>query len=1248
MRTALKRSPVRALASALVGVVIAGLAVVGVAVPAQAAEGDVTAARLDWGVRAGWRDYIGGRVAGPNSGGGTSYTAPASDSPQPYRWDTAGTGTFDPSTGAGTISFSGGVRWTFPTHGIDARLSDLQLVLDGDGTGELSGSYSDPVRGIPETTGLFATLSGVSLSAAAGSASLTANAAVAAGASTLFGSYAVGEPMDALSASFSYELPAPVATATTTTLTASPAGTAQHGESVALTATISPAAAGGVEFFDGSSSLGSATVSGGTAVITRNDLAVGAHSLRAVFTPADSASYSASSSEPLSLTVFAPSPDAVSTSTTVAVTPTAPVALSSPVTVTATVTPGSASGTVELFETSAVSGAETSLGSVAVAGGTATVTTSALGAGGHSFRAVFTPADPSAFTSSSGAATANYGVVDPSAPTACTPQAPLRSSTGATAAWAFSEYSYSGYMPWAKTAGEGVSVSLDGRTFQFAGGTVAADASCAVVSFPGWFQIEPHAGFWVRFTSPVLSVSASGDGVWSAEVTTSEDASPRSLVFASFHGASGIAPATAVSTTITPDYAGTTASGTWSAGFDSAWPNALVLAVPSALRAYFYQSSSTGLNLTKPPAPLQLAFDWPDGLATTTALTVSPASPVTEGTPVTLTAHTSPAGASGTVEFFDGTTSLGSAPLSAGSASLGPIGALAAGEHTVTAVFTPVSAAYLTSTSPAVPLSVVASAQPAVCVASLEWGVRASFLSYLGSPFAAGSVQTIGSTTRLDGVFHWTGGSGSAEADGTSAEAAFTEQNGVHFTAHDGVLDLAFSNPRIVVTSASSAQLYLDVTGRQFVDTTTPGPSFSQRGVHFADLVLGAPVVTAASVSWTAAAATMTDAGLAAFGGFYGPGNAGLDPLSFTIPLAGATACGPGTDPAGPGGGDGGNGPAGPGGGSGPGEGGSGQVTVTGQDGASPLALRPGTAVTFAAAGFDPGARVSVVVHSEPVELGVFTADGSGVVQLSWTIPSDFEPGAHTVVFTDTVTGRTVSGGFTVLPAQTETQTAQCVALSVDGGSLQWGIRSSFVSYVTGPIAKGSVTVSGVSQSGGSFAWSEGSGSYNPAAAIGSARFGGSVQFSGHSGLLELSLRNPRVAITSSTSGVLYADVSGREFAGTTSAGPTFSRTGVPIATLSFDGVGGGSAVSVSGARATLTTAGAEAFGGFYSAGEALDPVSFTLPLGAPVPCDSSTDPQLALTGADATPLLLGLALAALMAGGGLLVVRRRTAGRRQ
>lgn len=91
----------------------------------------------------------------------------------------------------------------------------------------------------------------------------------------------------------------------------------------------------------------------------------------------------------------------------------------------------------------------------------------------------------------------------------------------------------------------------------------------------------------------------------------------------------------------------------------------------------------------------------------------------------------------------------------------------------------------------------------------------------------------------------------------------------------------------------------------------------------------------------------------------------------------------------------------------------------------------------------------------------------------------------------------------------------------------------------------------------------------------------------------------------------------------------------------------GGTPLAWADAAATLTAAGAEAFGGFYSAGESLDPVSFIFPLGAEVPCDTATSGALAATGGTMPDGTVWVGLGMLLLGVGLVALRRRAvAGR--
>jgi hypothetical protein len=92
---------------------------------------------------------------------------------------------------------------------------------------------------------------------------------------------------------------------TTTTLTGPAKATS--GTDVTLTATLAPSTAtGSVKFSDGSTDLGTATVSGGKAVLVIATLGLGDHSITAAYTPADAARFAASSSAAVTVSIVAP------------------------------------------------------------------------------------------------------------------------------------------------------------------------------------------------------------------------------------------------------------------------------------------------------------------------------------------------------------------------------------------------------------------------------------------------------------------------------------------------------------------------------------------------------------------------------------------------------------------------------------------------------------------------------------------------------------------------------------------------------------------------------------------------------------------------------------------------------------------------------------------------------------------------------------------------------------------------------
>ncbi|MCX4822678.1 HtaA domain-containing protein [Streptomyces sp. NBC_01142] len=174
---------------------------------------------------------------------------------------------------------------------------------------------------------------------------------------------------------------------------------------------------------------------------------------------------------------------------------------------------------------------------------------------------------------------------------------------------------------------------------------------------------------------------------------------------------------------------------------------------------------------------------------------------------------------------------------------------------------------------------------------------------------------------------------------------------------------------------------------------------------------------------------------------------------------------------------------------------------------------------------------------------------------------------------------------------------AQAASRTVQGGRLDWGIKSSFQSYVTGPIANGSWSLNGgaATVGGSQFRFHSAKGSYDPDSGAFQSGFSGGVRFVGHrkadgTNELDLTISRPTVKISGS-SGTLYADVSSKAKA----TGKVTSSSQVPLAALQLSGInmkGGTSPIRLSTVPATLTSQGAQAFAGYYAAGTPLDPVS--------------------------------------------------------
>ncbi|MHC5263413.1 HtaA domain-containing protein [Streptomyces sp. UC4497] len=184
--------------------------------------------------------------------------------------------------------------------------------------------------------------------------------------------------------------------------------------------------------------------------------------------------------------------------------------------------------------------------------------------------------------------------------------------------------------------------------------------------------------------------------------------------------------------------------------------------------------------------------------------------------------------------------------------------------------------------------------------------------------------------------------------------------------------------------------------------------------------------------------------------------------------------------------------------------------------------------------------------------------------------------------------------------ASASTAPAAAVSGEIVDGNLDWGVKESFRTYITGPIAKGKVELSGgAGKNGSGYRFGDASGSYDADAKSLDAKFAGKVRFLGHKegGEYALDLQFSELRVTAEGgSGKLVADVSSKD----QETGKVSTYDGLTVATLKL-GSGALTAkndvVELDGAAATLTSGGAKAFGGFYEAGAALDPVTAAVSL---------------------------------------------------
>lgn len=514
----------------------------------------------------------------------------------------------------------------------------------------------------------------------------------------------------------------------------------------------------------------------------------------------------------------------------------------------------------------------------------------------------------------------------------------------------------------------------------------------------------------------------------------------------------------------------------------------------------------------------------------------------------------------------------------------------------------PTSAAPSAAPTSAAPSSPAATTEPkrdekvtgnVVESGTLSWDIRESFLKYL-TGFAHGSVNVEGMEKTPAGGFKYTQASGVYNPETKTGQINLAGT--AEFTGHNGQLKSTIKNMRLVVVNGKGT-LVADVDA-----LTRDGKSVSKTGLAIAEVDLSGASVKDGVFSAQNAAVTLTDEGSTVlFAGQYRGADNAMAPLSFSVKLSEQTA----------------------------------ENTVEVPRVSENKSSEGGASENK---GSENGSSNEGSSNSG--------ANGSGSNGSAGTSGSVSNGGSSS------------NGSVSNNPAQpvcvpvTRTREVQEQGASdgtIKSANLGWGVRDSFRNYVRGGIANGSWELNGTSYSSDAFNWSNGTGTFKNGK--GSISFSGSVRFTGHHGILDTTIANPRLEINGN-SGTLYATM--------TSNDPSGKATNYgEVALLKVDLSGlqsSADAVSVNGAATTLTTEGAKAFAGFYEAGKDMAPLSFSAAInGAKTTtktvtetvyegegCDPVTGKPLASTGASGVEGTLVAGFIAVAAGAGTVVYTRR------
>ena len=505
---------------------------------------------------------------------------------------------------------------------------------------------------------------------------------------------------------------------------------------------------------------------------------------------------------------------------------------------------------------------------------------------------------------------------------------------------------------------------------------------------------------------------------------------------------------------------------------------------------------------------------------------------------------------------------------------------------------------------------------------TLTWNIRDSFLHYLNT-IARGNITVEGLSKNAAGGLDFNSASGSYDEATKTGQINFAGK--VHISGHHGQLNSSFENTRLVIKE-----------GKGYLVVDAEALNMQGENRTFKDLVLAEVDLSGATLennvlSAKNAAVTVTVEGSEAiFAGQYNDADKrAMAPLSFSAKLGSQLVENKVTD-----------------------------TTVKGSN----------TGSGSANLGNNANAGIGGTNFGGSVNNGGGSASPSRNGSTPAAHPNGGKSGSFSSVSKNPA--QPVCTPVTVTKQVPVKAAKNAPAASADGkvasADLGWGVRDSFRNYIRGGIANGSWDLNGTTYSNNAFQWAKGTGSFKDGK--GSISFTGSVHFTGHHGILDTTISNPRLEINGKTA-VLYATVVGNDMDGKSQNYGEVALLNVDVSGLQVSG----DKISISGAGTTITAEGAKAFAGFYEAGKDMAPLSFSASLSGTQPAGNTAKTQttqtvtetvyqgqgceslnargshgrLAHTGASGVEAGVASGLASLVAGiGAVLYTRRRKSSR--